>query len=667
MLRKGLALLTMALLAAPLFADVELSTSISDVFNRGNNELAGSITMSVNDNDFNNASTSEPVFIRVTLDHNAVLARTLVNTGSTDPAINLPIFLAMRLNRQQSVLQTLNASSETVSIVRWVAGDREFWIRVQQSSREWIEDGPGNIVPPRDELTVSWSLGISARESFVSNQNDFGIGGILNLPYNTRIPASPPTDVATNVAVSTLICVNLSNSILDSSGIESLLNFDPIAFDFTADQGGGRYGVGNITTANFTNDFSIARGRPRNCSVAIAEKGAFIIEPLCARPDPQNQTDNGQIIITNTISFILTCDLSNGALVTDFLPGSFIRFSTGSRGDYGFLNGNAALTNAGAGSSSVVVTNPNTSFNLQGQTLWREIDLIYTGGLASQSTVTGLPLTASVTVNYNFRSPPVDVTLDWEFTLVNSEGGRDVLDFQGVTRPFDGDDQFRGCDPSMFTFEEGSGEWAFGRFVECEGTPVVLFFPYLPQIVGNDIFFAGLSVVNQGIVDLEVQSIFYAEDGARYTADLPDLATRNLYTWLLADGDQGAGLYGIGDEDGVFIQPISPDAPVESFGTTRMSMFIRGTFEADSLALIDGGDLDGYLLLGRQDSIDGAYLPRNYDNFDPNPNQAADLPINRFKVSEQGTFVRPASGQNPIIKESPAKYIYEGGRVLKVQ
>ena len=36
----------------PVFADIELQTSITDVWYRGTNELTGSITVSINDDDF---------------------------------------------------------------------------------------------------------------------------------------------------------------------------------------------------------------------------------------------------------------------------------------------------------------------------------------------------------------------------------------------------------------------------------------------------------------------------------------------------------------------------------------------------------------------------------------------------------------------------------------
>jgi len=73
-----------------------------------------------------------------------------------------------------------------------------------------------------------------------------------------------------------------------------------------------------------------------------------------------------------------------------------------------------------------------------------------------------------------------------------------------------------------------------------------------------------------------------------------------------------------------------------TYGDTRTNLFIRGDYVAgyrgEQLA-----DLDGYLLIGRGGNIDGAYLPRNYDN--DTASQDQDLPLWRNGRPD------PASGQ----------------------
>lgn len=63
----------------------------------------------------------------------------------------------------------------------------------------------------------------------------------------------------------------------------------------------------------------------------------------------------------------------------------------------------------------------------------------------------------------------------------------------------------------------------------------------------------------------------------------------------------------------------------DDFGASRSSAFVLGTFVPEFVDDHYSGDLDGYLLVGSLADVDGAYLPRNYDNDIPTMN--ADLPI----------------------------------------
>ena len=636
MFRKFLAVTALALMAAPIFADVELTTSINDVFHRGSNELAGSITMRVNANDFNTASTLDPVFIRITLDHNATLARTLVDLNSSNGLINDPIYLAMRLNDPGPIFG-LQADPQTVSIVRWIDGESAFWIRVQSDSSDWISTLGGTPRPPEEELTVSWTLGISARLSF--NTMQFVLPTKRNLPFNTR-------DVTTagiaEDAVSTLICCDLTGSDLATTGVESLLNFDPIAFDDTAEISLGNYRPGNDTGINFTNDFAIARGKRRQCTVEVVGKGAPVVQSLCIPRAGLNQDEQGFIWITNDIWFEIDCLRGGDFLDTDLFDGSFITFSTGGRGAYGFENNSARFVGGGSGFDVPV---SGTGFNSHGRTLYREIDLVWNGGFA---TLDGYRFHVEVDVHYYYLDGPVDVILDWAITLVNHDGEFDFA-------PFDGPDQHRRCPPSEFLI--ATGVWDYGFFVECVGVDAVLFFPYMPRIKGGSaLFWTGLSIVNQGAVDFDaLDVIIYAENGDRFTAEFPALPVRNQYTWLLIQDDPGTGFYEMGtDNPPIIPQPSDPGVPPESFGESRMSMFVVGGFVAEFLDDVFSGDLDGYLLIGKDTDIDGSYLPRNYDN--DLPNQNADLPIRRSKAP---TATPKRVVTNIVGDHIPARYNFD--------
>lgn len=642
MLKKGLSVLIIAMFAAPLFADVLLTTSINDVFYRGDSELAGSITQRVNADDFASASTTEPIFIRVTLDHNAALANTLVDLTSTNGAINEEIWLAMTLNTTSSNFVNA-ADTESVSIVRWVGGENQIWIRVQTSSSEWIGIVGGGNQAPEENMTMAWTFGISARNSH-DRQEAIDNDSLKNLPFNTRDSAQPVAGFDTDEATSTLICVDLSGSNLDSvtdSGIESLLTADFIAFDQTAEASEGVYNPGADTGINFSNDRVIARGKLRSCSVAITGKDGYVSKALCVTAAGENDTVAGWVCDTNSLTFVISCEQGGDFLDTDMFAGSYISFNTGS-GQHGFR-----FTTDGS-SSEVSATSLWGGFT-HGATstaVYRGMDIVWAD--ATSTAINDFVWTATVKVWRYFSDGATDVDLAWEVVLVNHDGEFD-------SAPFDGTDQHRRCAPSEFSV--GTGTWAWGEFTECTGNDAVLFFPYLPTLQGNEVFWSGLVVVNSGSQDFEsLDAIFYHEDGERFDAELPGLDAQNQYTWLLVDDEtNGVGLNGVsGSNDGDFIAATpAGTADPESFGETRMSMYIRGSFEAEFSDNVDDGDLDGYLLIGKGGDIDGSYLPRNEEG--ESSHRFGDLPEFRAKRLQAAAF--------DINQVRPAKYHFINGRM----
>jgi hypothetical protein len=623
-MRKALALALFALCAAPMFASVELDTSINDVFSRGTNELAGSITWNVTGDDFREASTDEPVFIRVTPDHNSFLAETLVRQSAGDEPINL----AMTLDG--SPFFTVAADPEAISIVRWVAGEAAFWIRVQQTSDQWLDTGTGLVGPSVDQ-EVSWTVGISARLS--DERNEQGVGGSgSNLPFNTRDETANEGDF--DEATSTLICLDLSSSNLaDDGSNESLLDYDIIAYDRFADLGGGVFSgqAGNDTGINFTNDFSIARGKSRSCDLTILTdpKDSDSISLLCIYAAASNGTQFELVKLTNDLSIVVGCTGGN-TLDTSLVQGARVEFSTGGRGNYGFREtGNVRFTNV-AGYSLV-----DGVFDNNGYDLYRNADLFYNDVEQPLNFPFSAQLDMEICVYTHYTDDPIQAIVDWQLILVSHDGARDELPPSPITGgEYDGDDQFRRCEPSEFAVGDPL-ELVVGWFVECDGNPVSIFFPYLPILVGQQDFWVGLSYVNQGATDLNIEAIFYDEDGNRFAGSLGDLEQRNLKTWLLIENSEGiatlTGRGGNNDGEEVIPEPDDPNLSSADFGTTRSSLFVRGTFQAEFLDDVFNGDLDGYMLIGNATtlSIDGAYLPRNYDN--DIPGQNADLPLWRSK------------------------------------
>jgi len=326
------------------------------------------------------------------------------------------------------------------------------------------------------------------------------------------------------------------------------------------------------------------------------------------------------------------------------VDGSYLTFDTGARAPYGFHPTDSVNFVGAVSPGDTVLYNP---FSSHGDTLYRSVDLIWNDGTKG---LLNYHVTASVHLRYHYLDAPTAIDLDYTITLLNHDGEYDSI-------PFDGDDQTRRCPPSEFVIYEDV--WNFGSFVECTGVPVTLFFPYMPKLISDNLFWSGVSLVNHGGVDFDELTVhIYDENGNLFTADLPGLAQRNQYTWLLIN-DVDAGVVALfdmtEDANGEFVvpAPANPEVPADSFGQTRMSMFVVGNFEAEFANDVFSGDLDGFLLIGKGGDIDGSYLPRNYDN--DIPGQNADLPLLRSKASNNSLRAKV------VTSSTPAKYSYTNG------
>lgn len=658
---KKLCLLAILASSSMVFATIDLRTTINPVYVDGSCEQTGIIQFVVSADDFKDASTSQPVYIRITLEKAARLCKTLVLSNQTNvnagALVASPIYLPIQFDGNTPA--TITAVPETVSIARWVRGESAFWLKVQSPTTSWT-----NIGAPTNEVKVRWTVGISARTSWEQNKSEFDIGR-SSLPSSTR----DVTGLGTEDAVSTLICVDLRNSNLEPAPLPdnvSLLGFDPISYDFTTtgvDRNGSNFAAnsetniinGSLTFPSFSGDTEIGRGYDFTCSVAIPKGGTSPVSAaLCLVPGAtgQNSTaDEGLVCVSNTVLLDVNCGAGWG-----FHENSRIRLATETGTNYGF---EVAISNGAP------VEFASGLYTLTG----RSLDLLDAsnsqayGSIASSfSTPGGHVLTRNAEVQFAGPGVPGDIRLQvfatvcqWyqeDPTAINlavsvyasNRDRNDIIDldpFDGIGSLTDGTDQERACDASLRL--AGQVEWAFGRFVECRSSSCVrIFFQYLPlfrNADGSEVdFFTGVSYVNQGVAPLtQVTATIYESDGSKWTAELPELAVRNQDTWLLtysAELGSVAFIDNLGVKDPVV--PVSEDGDL-ILGDNRSSMFIEGCFVADndrsgSLAV----DLDGYLLIGNGDSNLGAYGARNFEisRFNRNPNQDGDLPTNYTKKRE---------------------------------
>lgn len=409
-------------------ASVELNTSINDLAHRGSHELTGSITFLVDDDDFHEASEIEPIFIRITTDHNSYLAHTLVEQNSSDTLLQQPVYLAMSLNSADPNA-TIVADPASVSIVRWVAGESSIWLRVQTSSDDWISSG-GMTLGPSVEHEVKWTIGVNARLS--DERNSQILGHPSNLPFNTRDITAVENEFAK--ATSTLICSNLSESNLAADGTsESLLQFDIIAYDENADVGSGIYSgnAGNDTGINFTNDFVIARGKERFCETidqTISDPVAMTVENL-----PNEMTS-----ASASWQLSLFCDNTVNFLDQDLVEGSYLDLRVDDGVSYGI--GEASITGL------PTHTEYEDPFQVNGQTLYRRARIVFAGGF---SLMPQRDIDVHIDLRHDNGQNIPDLSVDWSMRLLTHDGGPDDA-------PYDGNDQWRRCQPELLVTGEGS-------------------------------------------------------------------------------------------------------------------------------------------------------------------------------------------------------------------
>jgi len=412
-------------------ADVQVQTSIYDVWYRGTHERTGSLTFTVNDDDFAQCSPDNPYFIRITPDSGSQLADTLVDQDLpiTDYR-HVPIYLPMTLNGEEG--NTLIAEPDTVSIVRWVKGENSFWIRIQRGVDGWISDGENTFTADATNH-IQFTIGITAR------QYDQLLGltadDLKNLPFATRLPE---TDGDLDDAVTTLLCVNLSQGDLDITGITSLLAYDGIVFDKEADIGGGFYSgqAGNFTGVDFAGDFYIARGKARIVTVT-EEANSEAAERVSA--------DNNLETVSRTLPLTLDSINDGPYLTTEMHHGSWISMSIPESVDAGFSPGSMRFT-AEEGCSGVLPSAFFLSrpFTLNGEELYRYAELVWIGDpLALQNTP--LEVQTSLTVEAGAPSPMIV----YQVAIVPTENGYDEA-------PFDGVDQRAWCQAEPFIAHEGT-------------------------------------------------------------------------------------------------------------------------------------------------------------------------------------------------------------------
>ena len=275
-----------SLASLPLVAHVDMATLITDLEVGGAAEKAGIILFIVSGDDFAAASPTNPIYMRLRMDHGVVLGENRVNVSDSSEGHD-PVHLAMAVEPKDPAT-LINAAPSAVAVVRWRAGENQIWVRVSQSTSTWVSRG-GTLGAPTDDERVFFVVGHTQAESMDRFEDDF-FSGLANLAFNTAESGG---------GVDLPISVDLSASNLQPAPhppSESLLHISPTFFtgsDVTVVEDLGAIQTGtqqNIFVTDQPIGRAIGFSQSRWINHVTAANGGFATQVIASNPLPGNQS-----------------------------------------------------------------------------------------------------------------------------------------------------------------------------------------------------------------------------------------------------------------------------------------------------------------------------------------------------------------------------------------
>ena len=221
---------------APLWA-IEVSTAVPAISHEGFNETIGSFTLTLRDDAFSSASPTNPIYIRFRLTQANGWSKTRVDQRLGHAPINLALFPS------GTTVLAAGIPATAVQLVRLVKGEQEGWIKVTDSSSQWVL-GDGGPTAPGQTQAVSFTLGIR---------------GSASIKDDASTPSGGNEYADTGGLASTLLCADYQNT--PNFGYGDLETIDLIAFNAatTGVETGSPFPGSNIGIG-FSNDFIVGRG-----------------------------------------------------------------------------------------------------------------------------------------------------------------------------------------------------------------------------------------------------------------------------------------------------------------------------------------------------------------------------------------------------------------------
>ncbi|MDJ0837004.1 MAG: hypothetical protein QNK37_10840 [Acidobacteriota bacterium] len=170
----------MVALVGPLWA-AELTSSTTTITAGQKKQPAGALILTIDDDDFRTVDPTNPAYIQFCLPEGVKLDQTLV--GPLDNPINL----GARLNAPGTALE-LALASDAVQLVRFVDGERCFYLKVNQNTNLWLRPVGGSPTDPTRapnlDATVSFGIGFSdvIGSAYGFENTDAGTGFPVSTP-----------------------------------------------------------------------------------------------------------------------------------------------------------------------------------------------------------------------------------------------------------------------------------------------------------------------------------------------------------------------------------------------------------------------------------------------------------------------------------------------------
>lgn len=198
-------------LVATWLTAADVSSITRDVEINSNSELMGVMLIEITEDAFPDASPTNPVYLEVHLENGLALRETLVDPRPSAQGPS-PIYLPIG---NESLLAPVAAAPDTLSIVRWIAGEPSYWLKIQSSSRTWISNNDGTQAP--DDVNWVDLLLSSSAKRYWSQFGEAFRNGRSNLPYATRDLSELSADDVTR-AVSVNLCADIRRSVYINRG-----------------------------------------------------------------------------------------------------------------------------------------------------------------------------------------------------------------------------------------------------------------------------------------------------------------------------------------------------------------------------------------------------------------------------------------------------------------